>query len=387
MKKTVFKIAGVMTGTSCDGLDVACAEFSGDAWKPLWTKSAPYPAGLRKRVLAAQLPGAKLSLKEWGELHRDIGSWYGAALKKALHGAQSVDAIGCHGQTVAHFPAPRRQGFTIQLGDATRIAHETGLTVISNFRDGDMAGGGEGAPLAPRFHRLLANSLRQKGDGVAIHNLGGIGNLSYFGPGGKVIAFDTGPANLWIDAAAELVTKGRAKFDRGGKLAARREPDRKAIDRILRNPFFEKQPPKSTGRDDFPFAKLLEVTAARDESLIATATFVTLESIAGAYEQFILRRGLPLKAIYFCGGGSKNNFLLGVLRKRMSGVKISTLEEVGYDSSYIEAQAFAYFGYLALLGKPLGGEWTGASERAPSAHITPGANWPGIVQKLARARF
>ncbi len=381
-----IKIAGVMTGTSCDGLDVACAGFEGEGWRPLWTHSAPYPARLRERVLAAQKPGAELSLRAWGELHRDLGEWMGAVLAKALRGrpaAEMPEAIGSHGQTVAHYPAARKAGFTTQLGDPTRIVEATELTVVSNFRDGDMAAGGEGAPLAPRFHRLIARGFPGGAEGVAIHNLGGISNLTYLGPKGATIAFDTGPANLWIDAAAELATQGKARMDRGGALAAGAEPDFVAMEAILRDPFFHRAPPKSTGRDEFPFARLLGATRARGAVLAATATAITVESIGRAYEAFIVRRGLPLRAIYFCGGGARNRFLMQSLRRRLSGIEVAPLDEMGVDSKFLEAQAFAYFAHLALRGEALGGPWTGGEGAAAGAHIIPGRNWRQIVQRLA----
>ncbi len=378
-----MKILGVMTGTSCDGLDAACADFQKQNWKPLWYQSASYPPALRKRVLAAQLPDAKLSLLEWGELHRDLGLWMARALQNIVDKASPrmrPDAIACHGQTVAHFPAAKKLGFTIQLGDPSRIAENTDLTVISNFRDGDMAAGGEGAPLAPRFHKLIAGSRT----GISIHNLGGISNLTYFGPKDTVLAFDTGPANLWIDAAAELVTRGKRKFDRNGGLARCAQPDPRGVTQILRNKFFRRPPPKSTGRDDFPFSMLLDATGSRDASLIATATAITVESIARAYETFILKKNFPLHTIYFTGGGARNSFLLQSLSGRLNGIRVAPLTELGIDPDYLEANAFAYFGYLALRGQALGGVWTGVRGWAPPAHITPGRAWPQIVRQLAR---
>jgi anhydro-N-acetylmuramic acid kinase len=383
-----MRILAVMTGTSCDGLDAACADFSLRGWKSLWTKSAPYPRTVRQRVLAAQLPKSKLSLREWGELHRDLGIWIAGALQKILVETPSnlrPQAIASHGQTVAHFPAANKKGFTIQLADPSRIAEVTGLTVISNFRDGDMAAGGEGAPLAPRFHKFIAGSRT----GISIHNLGGISNLTYLGPKNLILAFDTGPANLWIDAAAELVTRGRQKFDRNGVLARAGTAKLQlganiAIEKILRNKFFHRPPPKSTGRDGFPFQKLLQTTRARDASLIAIATRITVKSIAGAYENFILKKNLPLHTIYFTGGGAKNSFLLESLERRLPKIRIAPLTELGVDPHYLEANAFAYFGYLALQGHALGGPWTGVPVWAPPAHITPGRNWRQIVRQLAR---
>jgi anhydro-N-acetylmuramic acid kinase len=373
-----MKVAGIMTGTSCDGLDIACLKLSRDSWKSLWARSAPFPAALRKRVLECQLRSAKLSPREFGELHRDIGVWTAnsvARILKSVSGAEQPDAIANHGQTVAHFPASRRMGFTLQLGDPTRIALATGLTVISNFRDGDMAAGGEGAPLAPRFHKCLAQRISKTP--IAFHNLGGISNLTYIDKT-ATLAFDSGPGNAWIDAASELVAKKR--FDQNGRIAARGKVDSGAVEKILAIEYFRRRPPKSTGRDDFPFSLLLEATRARNENLVATATAITLESIARAYEKFVPR---SLKAIYFCGGGARNTFLLASLRSRLSGVEIKTVDEIGFDLRCLEAQAFAYFGYLSLCGEALGGAWTGVDRWAPPGHITPGRNWGKIVRMLS----
>lgn len=376
-----MKIAGIMTGTSCDGLDISCVRFHGDSWKPLWSRSSSYPAALRKRVLDCQSPGAKLSLREFGELNRDLGVWIAEAVSrilKSIPAAQKPDAIANHGQTVAHFPARKKQGFTIQLADPTRIAAATGLTLISNFRDGDMAAGGEGAPLAPRFHQLLARRISK--NPIAIHNLGGISNLTVIS-GDTVVAFDTGPGNAWIDAATELATGHR--YDRNGSMASRGHADSAAVEKVLAMNYFHRPPPKSTGRDDFPFSLLLNSTRQRDSNLVATATAITAESIARAYDQFVTKRH-AIEAIYFCGGGALNKFLLQSIRRRLPSIGVTTLDEASFDSRYLEAQAFAYFGSLALLGHSLGGAWTGVTGWAPSAHIIPGRNWPKIVRKLAR---
>lgn len=380
---TSIKILGAMTGTSCDGLDAACISVDPNGWQPLWSASTPYPKTLRERVLTAQKPGAKLSSQDWLALQRDLGEWYGEAFALMIRkkGDETPDLIANHGQTIAHFPRPKRQGMTLQLGDPTRIARATGLTVISQFRDGDMAAGGQGAPLAPGFHLLLASHLDPTGLGIAIHNIGGISNFTYVGK--NVIAFDTGPGNVWIDAATELATQGRSKFDRDGRLARQGKVDSRAVDAVLKNPFFKKAPPKSTGRDDFPFELLKSKTRARGADLVATATAVTVESIAEAYEKFILEKKLPLHAIYVSGGGAKNLALLNGLKNYLSPIHVRTLEEAQLDPQLIEAQAFAYFGFLTLLGRPLGGTWTGAQGFAPAGHIVPGENWVGLIKTIS----
>jgi anhydro-N-acetylmuramic acid kinase len=378
----MIKILGAMTGTSCDGLDAACIEIDENGWKLLWSQTAPYPGPLRKRVLKMQLPGEKRTMKEILEVERDLGEWYGKTFAKMIARAPAgtrPDVIANHGQTVAHYPASGRKGVTLQMGDPTRIAAATGLTVVSQFRDGDMSAGGEGAPLAPLFHRALARALG--GGGVAVHNLGGISNLTYVAPDGNVIAFDTGPANVWIDAATELATRGSAKFDRGGARGARGKVDQAAVRKILAHPFFKKAPPKSTGRDDFPFAILRKNTRVRGDDLVATATAVTIESVVRAYQNFILKKGLPLSTIYLSGGGARNQTLLKELGSRL-GVTVTTLQDAGVDPQLTEALAFAYFGYLSLRGKPLGGTWTGAKSFGAPGQITPGENWNALVSKL-----
>lgn len=381
----MLKILGVMTGTSCDGLDAACIAIDRHGWTPLWATSLDYPKKLRERVLSSQKPGIKMTTLEWLALNRDLGAWYGSTLQRVtLRFGKSAknrpDVIANHGQTIAHFPSGKKLGCTLQLGDPTRIGHATGLTVVSNFREGDMAAGGQGAPLAPGFHLLMAAGLDPRNQGCAIHNIGGISNFTYVGS--DIFAFDTGPGNIWIDAATELATGGKLKFDVGGKLARKGNVDLKAVDAVLKHPYFRKAPPKSTGRDDFPFEFLKSKTKARGVDLIATATAITVESIALAYASCILRPGLPLEAIFVSGGGAKNLALMDGLRNFMNPVRVEPLSSAGQDPQWVEAHAFAYFGLLSLLGQPLGGSWTGAHGFAPAGHILPGLNWIEVLKKL-----
>ena len=392
-----LRIVGVMTGTSCDGLDAACLSFTPTRanpghWTFKWVKTAPYPSALRARVLKIQQPGTRVILPEWLDLQRDLGDWYGKTLKKLIP-AGGADLIANHGQTVAHFPRGQNLGMTLQMGDATRIARATGLTVVSQFRDGDMAAGGQGAPLVPLFHQLLGQMISRQKGGIAIHNIGGISNFSYLHPDGRITAFDTGPGNVWIDAAAEIVTDGKAKMDRGGKLAAQGEVDTRALRKLLTHPYFAKNPPKSTGRDDFPFTQLVQEIAlggaANKGRLVATATALTVESIARAYERWIIGKRLPLREIYVCGGGARNPTLMRGLAKRLPDIQVRDLGEARLaspatplDAQAIEAMAFAYFGFLAMHGQPVGGAWTGARGFAPPAHIVPGENWAALLRKL-----
>lgn len=393
-----LKILGVMTGTSCDGLDAACVEFEKDTWRCLWQATRPYPDALRKKVLEFQKPGQAHSSMAWMSLHRDLGIWYGRTLKSILsRQAKKPHLIANHGQTLAHFPSPSKKatgqglGMSLQMGDPTQIAQITGLSVISNFRDGDLSAGGQGAPLAPGFHKLWVEALRSKNpvlrrEGISIHNLGGISNLTYLPPQNRIselFAFDTGPANCWIDAAVEEVTDGKLKFDPAGEIALHNRPNLAAVKKILLNPYFLKVPPKSTGRDDFPYALFRKATPFKGPSLVATATAITVESIAQAYEKWIIKKGLPLHKIYLTGGGAKNLAISEGLQQRLPKLQILDISKLGISSEATEALAFAFLGYQTLLGNPLGGSWTGVRTFGSPGHIIPGRNWSEVLKKLS----
>lgn len=378
-------IAGVMTGTSCDGLDIAAIEFDSEGWRPLWEASEPYPKKLREKVLKVQDPKYKGSLAETFSLHRDLGQWYASAVEKVLSGLskeEMPDVIANHGQTVGHFPEDKAGGYTVQMGDPSWIVSKTGLTTISHFRNGDMSSGGEGAPLAPIFHYLIAEALEGIESGVAIHNLGGISNFTYLTAQGDILACDTGPANLFIDAAAAKATRGKKSFDRDGVIAAQGRVDEKVLASLMKHPFLKKSPPKSTGRDDFTIPWFMKQTSKlRGADLVATATAFTVESITHAYEKYLLPKH-PLKSIYFTGGGTKNRTLMAWLEHHLQGVQVKTLEQAGFDPQYIEAQAFAFMGYRSLLGLPIGGPWTGVKSFGSPGWITPGKNWEQVLEKI-----
>jgi len=365
-----------MTGTSCDGLDASCLEISKNKTRHLWSATLPYPSQLKIRVLEAQRASYQFTSKDFFELHRDLGIWYGKSCVSLLkrNSKQKPHAISLHGQTVLHYPDLNPLGITVQLGDPSVVSKLTGLTVISHFRNGDVAAGGEGAPLVPLFHRELARRFGLP-PGVAFHNLGGYSNLTYLGPKGRVTAFDTGPANAWIDHQVHHFTRGEKGFDRDGKLASQGIVDQKLLRTLLSHPYFKKRPPKSTGRDEFSFELLHKKVPKYTLDSIATLTELTAVTIANAYKDFILAKNLPLREIYFCGGGSFNKHLLSRVQFHLKKVKVKRVEDLGLNSSFIESEAFAYFGYLSLIGQSLGGEWTGVKGFAPPGMITPGTNW------------
>ena len=415
MRKTsrhrALRVAGVMTGTSCDALDVSVLEFKSGtsitrpAWQVLGNASQEFDADLRREVHSLQEPGTQVSLLELLRLERRLGSWFGATLRSmfAEKRLPEADLIALHGQTVAHHPAhpPRvQEGLTLQIGSPEAVAMATGLTVVSHFRDGDILAGGQGAPLVPAFQRewvrkhLPARAITR---GVALHNIGGMSNLTYLGPGKRIIAFDTGPGNAWIDDATRIHTSGRYQFDRGGRIAAAHPVQRDIVEKLLRRKYFKLAPPKSTGRDEFPFELLLRSfgknTRAQSGELVSTATEVTAVSIIHSYERFILGAGLPLSQIILCGGGAFNPELSARIRTGMlkHGVKVHSIQDIlgsknESSATYLEAQAFAFFGFQAIHGVPIGGEWTGSRIFAPPGRITPGKNFPVLFSGLSASK-
>lgn len=380
-QSTSLHIVGVMTGTSCDGLDAVHMKISDRGMTTLDSLRAEYPTALRSRVLDIQTPGSKHSLKALLEIDRDLGIWFAKTLKPWCS-RKPVDLIANHGQTVAHHRGGNQLGTTLQLGDPFILAARTGITVCSQFRRGDLAMEGEGAPLLPIFHQKIIETYFSKEDGVAIHNLGGISNLSYFRKGICEMAFDTGPANCWIDAATQHMTRGRLSFDRDGKIAQKGEIDHAAVARARKLPYFKLSPPKSTGRDDFHAPLLFQLTKKRDEDFVTTATEITVQTVVDAYQKFIIRKSKPLKKIILLGGGAKNPFLVRKLQKHLRPVQVVTSDSLGLDSQLIEAQGFAYMGYLSLQGKALGGKWTGAKKNAPPGFLIPAENWKSLLRKI-----
>lgn len=350
-------------------------EFNGEEWKLLWTATTPIPQALKARVLKIQKPKHKTTLHSLLELHRDIGNWHALAIKKWLRGKKSVDLIASHGQTVAHFPPPDL-GMTFQLGDPTRIAYQTGITVACDFRSGDLATGGQGAPLVPLFLRTLADQTAPGGKHIAFLNLGGIANFTDCAPGG--FAFDTGPGNIWIDQATFLATRGKKSFDQNGTLASQGTPDPKAMQKLFKLPYFSLKPPKSTGRDDFPFEIFLKKTKAKNVDLIATATQFTAESVARAAKTWLTAKSSTYE-IWVTGGGTENSTLMKLLKKNCAPIPVKKCSHPKLTPQFIEAAAFAYLGYRTVLGKSCGGHFTGGDPEGPPGHLVPGKNWRKIL--------
>ena len=237
-----MRIAGIMSGTSLDGIDVAVVDIEPGHWKLVEFQSTPYPAPLRKRILAVS--NCHTHTSAISRLNFELGEQYARAILQLK--SKRIEVIGCHGQTIFHEP-----GNTLQIGEPAVIAERTGIAVVSNFRTRDVAAGGHGAPLVPFVDYLLFGHPKLRR--VAL-NIGGIANITILPPKAKpqdILAFDTGPGNMVIDQLAALITGGKLNYDKGGKLFKKGEVNKPLLDKLLKDRYYKKQPPKTAGREQY----------------------------------------------------------------------------------------------------------------------------------------
>ncbi len=341
-----MKIAGVLSGTSLDGIDVALcdvtAEGEGVRVRCERFATVPFDPALRGRILAA-FPPAPIGALELSALHAAIGNAFAHAVGLVANG-RHLDAVASHGITLAHHDAARE---TLQLGDAFRIRERLGCTVVYDFRSADTAAGGTGAPLVPFVDALVFGAYAPC---VAL-NLGGIANLTVLPQG---IAFDSGPANLPIDTYVAARSGGALRYDADGLLARAGRPEMKLLTRMLDDPYLRRFPPKSTGREQYgaPFIALHRgaLDALSFEDAVATLTAFTLRSVADAVWTFSPRCELVIVS----GGGARNPALLEGLRAVMPGVRVERSDVYGVDADAKEAIAFAVLALWTLRGRAAG---------------------------------
>jgi anhydro-N-acetylmuramic acid kinase len=364
-------VAGIMSGTSADGIDVAIVRIAPGRSRPQLTLVAhegfAYPAALRRAVLAA-MNAVSTSTAELAQLNWRLGIAYAEAVQTTLkkHPLQ-LELVGCHGQTLYHQArearyAGRSFACTWQAGEAQVIAATLGVPVVSNFRPADMLAGGQGAPLVSLLdYVLFAHPTR----GRVLQNIGGIANLTAIPAAAApdaVIAFDTGPGNMVIDALAhELFGK---PFDRNGGLAAEGKVLAPVLAAALRNSYFALKPPRTAGREQFGreyAAKFLAACrrhSANPRDAIATATALTAESIAASYKQFVhktMRRAKHSSVDYIIsGGGARNHTLMAMLALRLAplGCELAASEDFGLPAEAKEAAAFALLAWQTWHRKP-----------------------------------
>ncbi len=353
-----MKVVGLMSGTSGDGVDAALVEITGKGRslkaQALASNTLTYPRSLQQRILTASVSG---TVAEICHLNALLGEWFANAALHVIRKSQlrpaDVALIGSHGQTVHHLPhgihAPGVGAIrsTLQIAEPAVIAERTGITTIANFRPRDIAAGGQGAPLTPAVHVLLFKHSRRA---RLVVNLGGISNVTYVPRGGRpeaVQAFDTGPANMVLDALIARLTSGRQSMDRDGKLAMKGHVDDRLLSKLLAHPFLSKRPPKSTGREEFGVALIEDVVAIQQqrglsiEDLLATCSMWTAKAV-GTSKRWI---GGEVDEVVVGGGGVRNRAIMSHLATVFSPVPVQTFDEVGWDSKAFEAVAFAVLAY------------------------------------------
>ncbi|MEI7457272.1 MAG: anhydro-N-acetylmuramic acid kinase [Nitrosomonadales bacterium] len=336
---------GLMSGTSLDGIDAVLVDFG----KPSQTLQGkfflPFDDALRQAILALHLP-AHNELHQTQLIANQLAKLYAQAVNALLaqtcHTPDQIRAIGCHGQTIRHCP---EYGYTLQIGNAALLAELTGIAVVSDFRSRDIAAGGQGAPLVPAFHDKL---LRTSGVHRVIVNIGGISNLTRLAPGMATSGFDCGPGNLLMDAwCMQHINK---PYDENGTWAATGQVLPDLLKLMLAEPFFALSPPKSSGRDLFNMEWLQSKLTGNEstEDVQATLLELTCRTIAEA----IQTQCEGAQAVYLCGGGARNLTLLNRLTILLAGCIVQTTNELGVDSDYLEAIAFAWLAQQNLQGLP-----------------------------------
>jgi anhydro-N-acetylmuramic acid kinase len=378
---TVMKsmvVAGVMSGTSADGVDVAVCRISPSRVKDgtpvvklLGHVGVSYPKAVRAAVLGAMDADA-ISVAELARLNWLLGEVYADAVEKAQETVGvKIGLVGCHGQTVYHQGAAEKYlgkvlRATWQMGEASVIAERLRVPVVSDFRPGDVAAGGQGAPLVPMLDYCMFRSAKVS---RVLLNLGGIGNLTAIPSGAGidgVMAFDTGPGNMVIDACMRRLYE--REFDRDGAVARSGRVLQDVVEGILKEGYFFALPPKSCGREQFGEAFVSRFIALcrkadgredRDEDVIATATALTAASIVDAFRRFVaghVERAARLVPVEFvvAGGGAKNDVLMGMLREGLESlkVKVRMMDELGVPAQAKEGVAFALLAWLSWNGLP-----------------------------------
>lgn len=337
---------GLMSGTSCDGVSAAVVQVNGRRLRVLAERTTPYPKALARQLRRA---GA-LQAPQLSALNMALGEQFARAALRLLAAARLPAArlrvIGSHGHTVYHGPRDAVSS-TLQLGAPAVIAERTGCAVVADFRQRDLAAGGEGAPLIPAFDEAFFG----QGPVRALQNIGGIANVTVVGRAVRPIAFDTGPGNCLIDLLAHRASRGRLRYDAGGHLAMRGRIDLRAVERFWHHPYFRLSPPKSTGRELFNEAFLAREFGSllrRPLDALATATYFTAYSIAESYRRFAPQR---LREVIVSGGGVHNHTLMRHLSRLLAPVPVRSIAQHGIPPQAKEPAAFAWLALQTTQGR------------------------------------
>lgn len=350
-----MKVIGLMSGTSVDGIDAALVELDGDRHQLhcqlLGFQTYAYPSRLRLQILQV-CAGEALRADQFAELDEQVASCFAQAATDLQQKFGAAELIGSHGQTIFHLPANGKLGYSWQLGRGEAIAHHTQLPTVSNFRQADIAAGGQGAPLVPKVDAyLLAHPNKYR----CIQNLGGIGNVAFLPPQQKanwdseIIGWDTGPGNVLLDLAIQKITAGQQAYDQGGVWAAQGTPNHELVNCWLQDPFIHQVPPKSTGREYFGVEflercwQMAEQAQLSEADWLASLTEFTVLSIVENYRQFLPQ--MP-EEVLLCGGGSRNDYLKERLQCALGDdIPVLSTDTAGVSHEAKEAIAFAVLAY------------------------------------------
>ena len=342
-------IIGLMSGTSVDGIDASLVEFkSCKTLSVLETEFTPFDSQLRASINHLALHNSTLKQESDSNLHSKLATHYANAslslIKKAGLSATSIDAIANHGQTVRHEPNANPP-FSLQLGDGQLIADLTKIKTVAQFRQADLAVGGQGAPLMPAFHQMMFGMQKNS----YVLNLGGIANVSQLGE--KVIGFDTGPANTLMDQWTQRhLHQG---YDKNGRWAASGEVIKTVLENLLADPYFDLDYPKSTGPDYFNLDWLRErvknLNSYAPADIQASLLALTAVTVADQLKEMNSKTASQQSgAIYVCGGGAQNQALMAALRDELPNFQIRLTDELGIPSNWVESVGFAWLGYCRL---------------------------------------
>ncbi|MEO6079652.1 MAG: anhydro-N-acetylmuramic acid kinase [Steroidobacteraceae bacterium] len=342
--------AGLISGTSMDGVEAVLLDIGQERFAIAGALHVDYPPALALRLKSAVAHPEACNLDELGSLDAQVGEVFAGAAVQLMDDAgidaAQVRAIGSHGQTLLHRPMAT-PSFTLQIGDANRIAERTGIDVVADFRRRDMAAGGEAAPLVPAFH---AAAFAVPGAACVVVNIGGISNITVLGADGSVSGFDTGPGNCLMDLwATEHLGM---PFDRDGALAARGQVHAPLLQLLLQEPYLQRRPPKSTGRELFQrdwMQRALDVHPAGIADVQATLNEYTAATIAAAIRQFT---DVQPHELLVCGGGACNAELMRRLQLQLPKARVQSTAARGIAPQHVEAALFAWLAHRFIVGLP-----------------------------------
>ena len=349
--KNLITAIGLMSGTSSDGIDASVIKsdgedqvyFIGDYFFPYEERTKSKIVKLKEKMNT--ILDLEINVAEIANLEKEITFLHeqtiNLLIKKLKLSKSEIDLIGLHGHTIFHSFRDKK---TKQIGDGKLLSQLTGLNVVYNFRENDMKNGGQGAPLAPMFHKLLQTKLKLKMPLIFV-NIGGISNLTYLNKNNEMRSFDSGPGNFLIDRILQLKSDDKIQFDKDGMIAFKGCVDKNILDSYLSDPYYEFLPPKSLDVNEFNLSPLRSLNL---ENSITTLSELTSLTIVNALDFFSSKP----KEIILSGGGRKNKYIFERIQK-LSNIMTSNIDDYKINGDFVESQAFAYLAIRSFLKKPI----------------------------------